>query len=150
MRCPNCREIDQVQSAAAIYQAGTTHTTGKSRSSSWFGPSYTHTHQSSHQTNLAHRLAPPERKTGQQVFTALISFLSMKFLWDILHNHIQKTGSGRLPIGYTTGEFLIGLFFVIFIVRIAVNARQRSAQAKRWDKLWYCHRCNLEFVAETA
>ncbi|HEV2402789.1 MAG TPA: hypothetical protein VGS08_01170 [Candidatus Saccharimonadales bacterium] len=74
----------------------------------------------------------------------------MDFLWSTIHHHIQQTASGRLPLGYNTGAVFINLFLIVFIVRIAINSRQRSVQMKRWNKLWYCHRCDLEFVIENA
>lgn len=143
MICPNCHQIDKVQSAAAIFKSGTT--SSRSHSTSWFGPSYRT--DTRHQTDLARRLSPPPNRTAGLVVSMIIITTGSYYFWGLLA-HRSNANTQHLPVSYETGITIINVLALLLLLRIILDARRRSVYVRHWQKLWYCHRCDLEFTPQ--
>ncbi|RSN24984.1 hypothetical protein DL990_34465 [Amycolatopsis sp. WAC 01416] len=162
--CPQCAQVDQVQSVPAVFQSGqTTYRVqgGMTAIPAGDGVVYTATtHTGVSVTATAASLNPYPVPRGGGCFLALAlvllipAFVFLALANDVLDENIAPTADGRAAqyIGasiFPFGAFaLVALFAVLFVLRMRRNARIRRgipAALDYWRQAWFCHRCGGVF-----
>ncbi|MFI7119035.1 hypothetical protein [Amycolatopsis sp. NPDC049868] len=162
--CPQCAQVDQVQSVPAVFQSGqTTYRMqgGMTAIPAGDGVVYTATtHTGVSVTATAASLNPYPVLRGGGCFLALAlvlsipAFVFLAFANDVLDENVAPTADGRVAqfIGasiFPVGAFaLVALFAVLYVLRLRRNARIRRgipAALEYWRQAWFCHRCGGVF-----
>ncbi|MBO0778292.1 MAG: hypothetical protein J2P37_05635 [Ktedonobacteraceae bacterium] len=154
--CPQCQSMDQAQKISAIYNAGTTITPHYSTTMAGSTPIPMVRHRVGH-TYLSRMLRPP-MPTRKFLWKATLPFLIILF---VVEAAIVVAFNSDISIGGINSR----LFFVPALVVVVVisllfarkfrmkwqNSLTSEIQPKRqiWDRLFYCHRCDLVFDPDT-
>jgi hypothetical protein len=164
LACPQCAQVDQVQSVPAVFQSG--QTTYRVQGSVTAVPAgdgvvYTATsHRGVSVTATAAALNPYPVVRGGGCFLTLAllmlipAFVFVSFATDVLAENPAPTAGARAGqlIGawiFPFGAFaLVALFAVLFVLRLRRNARIRRGIPTAlacWRQAWFCHRCGGVF-----
>ncbi|WP_409491403.1 hypothetical protein [Amycolatopsis sp. cmx-11-12] len=162
--CPQCAQVDQVQSVPAVFQGGqTTYRVQGSMTAVPAGDGMVYTatsHRGVSVTATAAALNPYPVVRGGGCFLTLALFLLIpafvfvSFANDVLAENPAPTAGARAgaAVGawiFPFGAFaLVALFAVLFVLRLRRNARIRRGipdALAYWRQGWFCHRCGGVF-----
>ncbi len=160
--CPQCAQVDQVQSVPAVFQGGqsTIRVQGPMTAvPAGDGVVYTSTtHRGVSVTATAAALDPyPVRRGGGCLLTlALLMLLPALWFTSLADDttptsgdHVgQVIGTWIFPFG---AYALVALFAVLFVLRVRRNARIRRGipdAVSLWSRAWFCHRCGGVFFPQ--
>jgi hypothetical protein len=147
--CPSCDQVDAVRKVSAIYGAGTTESAGNTFGTAVsFGERGTEftpfvaAHNTQSQTLLSKRLSPPKRPNDARLTCAIVGGLCVGFggIW------LFSAVPGAAEIGLAVGLLGAFLFFKLVDWSTAKDRLRWQEQMARWDRLFYCARCDGIFV----
>lgn len=154
--CPNCNQADSVRKVSAIYSEGMATSSVLVRHSEG-GHSYG---SGKAQTSLSKKLSPPELPEELSGFGKIIAwvFFLAPFGVALL---LAQTYFQRLSIGNNDSLMLISIIicvgFGIFLIAMYSKDTKRKNEMRerwervkpKWDKLYYCGRCDGVFTLES-
>jgi hypothetical protein len=130
--CPSCKLIDKAQKVSAIVSGGA--------------------------TNLAQRLSLPSAPSVVRPGGCSTVLLIVSVVLAIILLGIASSTSRGVPFYQSNWNIAIGVLIFaaivvihrIWVTRSAVQQEQALAKwnqmRSRWDKLYYCHRCDIVYV----
>lgn len=160
--CPHCQQIDQVQKVSAIVRSGTSTSSGRIEHT--HSVSYT---DSTSRTALAARLKQPgmpEKSCMSSIATlsgmlGVIIMVPFGCIGGFIISSIANSSFSGLPLmPMLIGAIILPILFMLTVKKIKAFIQQRWPDQKliaweraleRWDRLFYCGRCDYVFFPET-
>ena len=146
--CPSCHQIDQVQKVSAIVSGGTIQGISSTGASVYTA------------STLAQRLSLPTAPSVVRTGGCSTILLILSGGLGIILLGIASSTSRGVPYYQSNWNIAIGVLVfaaIVLIYRLAVTrsgAQDEKALAKwsqmraRWDKLYYCHRCDVIYIKD--
>lgn len=148
--CPQCGQVDMMQKVTAIIATGTST---ERYSGSYYGPSYGQS-----QTELTRKLAAPERPLGRRPLGCMYGgsvVIAITGAFSGIYGLVVLSQGAPWPVGaFFLFAAAVAAFFLVYLPIDLSRERERvgrempvwQAAMGRWERLFYCHRCDGVFI----